>query len=178
MSQGWNITSAPLLRWRSKLKRALQDCDDTLHKCKKRIQEDEEAEAEAVMGGHQISHYTRRFVSSIFKRHGSSELIRRSIVKRFEWFADGASDFIRFVELGCTPRNYMFLGLLVRHLLAGQTIEYKLALRHQQHLFYLRPVNTPEGMEGRLLYVLKDSDTPENNFLLGISLRISESTDT
>ncbi|KAG0542444.1 hypothetical protein BDA96_02G104700 [Sorghum bicolor] len=176
MSQGWNITSAPLLRWRSKLKHAMQDCDDTLRKCKKRIREDDE-EAEVVMGGHKISHYTRQFVSSIFNRHGSSELISRSIVKRFEWFADGASDFMRFIELGCTPRQYMFLGPLVRNLLTGKTIEYKLVLRHQQHLFYLRPVNTPEGMEGRLLYVLKDSDAPENSFLLALSLRISESTD-
>ena len=33
-SNKWQITDASLLRWRRKLKRAAQECDDTLHKCK------------------------------------------------------------------------------------------------------------------------------------------------
>ena len=33
-SKKWQITDASLLRWRRKLKRAAQECDDTLHKCK------------------------------------------------------------------------------------------------------------------------------------------------
>jgi hypothetical protein len=38
----WNITSTPLLRWRSKLKRAAQECDNTLRRCKRRLEEEEE----------------------------------------------------------------------------------------------------------------------------------------
>ena len=41
-SNKWNVTSAPLLRWRSKLKRAAQECDHTLRRCKQRMEEDEE----------------------------------------------------------------------------------------------------------------------------------------
>jgi len=33
-----------LLRWRRKLKRAAQECDDMLHKCKLRILEKEQME--------------------------------------------------------------------------------------------------------------------------------------
>ena len=39
-SEKWQITGASLLRWRKKLKRASQECDDTLHKCKHRILEE------------------------------------------------------------------------------------------------------------------------------------------
>ena len=42
VSERWQITEVPLLRWRSKLKRAAQECDDTLVKCKQRALEDEE----------------------------------------------------------------------------------------------------------------------------------------
>ena len=43
----WQITEVPLLRWRSKLKRAAQECDDTLVKCKQRALEDEETRLRA-----------------------------------------------------------------------------------------------------------------------------------
>ena len=33
-SERWQITDASLLRWRRKLKRAAQECDETMHKCK------------------------------------------------------------------------------------------------------------------------------------------------
>ena len=32
-SERWQITDASLLRWRRKLKRAAQECDETMHKC-------------------------------------------------------------------------------------------------------------------------------------------------
>jgi len=43
-SDKWKITDTSMLRWRRKLKRAAQECDDTLHKCKQRILEDEQME--------------------------------------------------------------------------------------------------------------------------------------
>ncbi|CAO1939893.1 unnamed protein product [Urochloa humidicola] len=179
-SDGWNITSAPLLRWRGKLKRAVQECDETLHRCKQRIKEVEAMEDGVRIPSSfpkRIAHNAKSFVSSIFNRASSSDdELSGSTVRRFEWFAEGASEFLRFVELGGTPRQYMFFDPLVRNLLAGKTMEYKLVLQNQHHLFYLRPVNTPEGMEGRLLYALKDSNTTENSFLLGLTLQISEST--
>ena len=45
-SKKWHITDASLLRWRKKLKRAAEECDETLHKCKQRILEVEEMEQE------------------------------------------------------------------------------------------------------------------------------------
>ena len=43
-SDKWKITDTSMLHWRRKLKRAAQECDDTLHKCKQRILEDEQME--------------------------------------------------------------------------------------------------------------------------------------
>jgi hypothetical protein len=43
-SNKWNVTSAPLLHWRSKLKRASQECDHTLCRCRQRLQEEEEVQ--------------------------------------------------------------------------------------------------------------------------------------
>ncbi|CAL5077970.1 unnamed protein product [Urochloa decumbens] len=178
-SDGWNITSAPLLRWRGKLKRAMQECDETLHRCKKRTKEVEAMEDGVRSSSSfpkRIAHNAKSFVSSIFNGASSSDELSGSTVRRFEWFAEGATEFLRFVELGGTARQYMFFDPLVRHLLAGNTTEYKLVLQNQHHLFCLRPVSTPEGMEGRLLYALKDGDAPENSFLLALTLQISEST--
>src|SRR6185437_15554463 len=45
-SERWRITDASLLRWRGKLKRAAQECDETLYKCKQRILEDEQMQQE------------------------------------------------------------------------------------------------------------------------------------
>ncbi|KAJ1287519.1 hypothetical protein BS78_02G016300 [Paspalum vaginatum] len=39
-SEKWQISEASLLRWRRKLKRAAQECDDTVHKCRQRILDD------------------------------------------------------------------------------------------------------------------------------------------
>ena len=46
ISEKWQITDASLLRWRRKLKRAAQECGETLHKCKHRILEKERMEQE------------------------------------------------------------------------------------------------------------------------------------
>jgi hypothetical protein len=40
----WNVTSVPLLRWRTKLKRASQECDNTLRRCRQCLQEEEEVQ--------------------------------------------------------------------------------------------------------------------------------------
>ena len=45
-SNKWQITDASLLRWRKKLKRVAEECDDMLHKFKQRIHEDEQVEQE------------------------------------------------------------------------------------------------------------------------------------
>ena len=37
ISDKWRINDASLMRWRKKLKRSAQECDETLRKCKQRI---------------------------------------------------------------------------------------------------------------------------------------------
>ncbi|OEL23251.1 hypothetical protein BAE44_0015730 [Dichanthelium oligosanthes] len=87
-SEKWHIIDASLLRWHGKLKRAAQECDDTLHKCKQRIIEDEQMEQEVRNSSlpDRIAHATKSFVVSVFNRNNRE--LSRSVVQRFEWFAD------------------------------------------------------------------------------------------
>ncbi|CAD6253339.1 unnamed protein product [Miscanthus lutarioriparius] len=179
-SNEWNITSPPLLRWRSKLKRATQECDHTLRRCRQRLQEEE-----AVKQGVRSSYFPKRaahtamsFLSSIFSGCNENEPRGSTTVRRFEWFADGASEFLRYVELGGTPRRYMFFVPLIPHLLAGKATKYCFVHGGQHLSLILQPFRLPNhGMGGSLVFFLEDSNVPQNNFLLALNLRLSESTD-
>ncbi|CAD6256494.1 unnamed protein product [Miscanthus lutarioriparius] len=179
-SNKWNVTSAPLLRWRSKLKRASQECDHTLRRCKQRLQEEDEVQ-QAVRSSSfpkRIAHTAMTFVSSIFSGGDDDELRGSTAARRFERFAEGASEFLRYMELGGTPCRYMFFDPLVRHLLASKGTKYCFVTKGQHLSFLLQPISTPEhGMEGNLIFLFEDANAPENNFLLALHLRISESTD-
>jgi hypothetical protein len=114
----WQVTDPSLLRWSSKLKRAIEECDDTLHKCKQIILQDEHMEQEVKNASlsNRIVYATKSFAPSIFKRNDNE--LSRSIVQRFEWYADGASEFLRFIELGGTPRRHMTFDSLIKILFA------------------------------------------------------------
>ena len=101
-SERWQITDASLLRWRRKLKRAAQECDETMHKCKQRILEDEQMQQEVRISSLPtwIVHATKSFVSTVLYRNNNKQ--SRSMAQRFEWYADGTSEFLRFIELGGT----------------------------------------------------------------------------
>ncbi|KAF8713958.1 hypothetical protein HU200_027944 [Digitaria exilis] len=83
-SEKWQITDASLLRWRRKLKRAAQECDETLHKCKQRILEDEQMQQEVRNSSlpTRIAHATKSFVSSVLYRNNKK--LSKSIAQRFE----------------------------------------------------------------------------------------------
>ncbi|CAD6253307.1 unnamed protein product [Miscanthus lutarioriparius] len=119
-SNKWNITSPPLLRWRRKLKRATQECDHTLRRCRQRLQEEEEVKhgLQSSSFPKRVAHTVMSFVSSMFSSSSDNNLRGSTAVQRFERFADGASEFLRYVELGGTPCRYMFSVPLIRHLLA------------------------------------------------------------
>ncbi|XP_066342721.1 uncharacterized protein [Miscanthus floridulus] len=174
-SHKWNISSAPLLRWQSKLKRASQECDHTLRRCRQRFQEEEEVQ-QAVQSSSfpkRVAHTARSLVPSIFSRSDDDKLTRSTAVLRFERF-----EFLGYVELGGTPRRYMFFDPLIRHLLAGKGTKHCFVSRGQHLSFVLQPFSPPEhGMEGCLTLLLEDTNASENNFLLALSLRLSESTD-
>ncbi|KAL5198530.1 hypothetical protein ABZP36_002042 [Zizania latifolia] len=147
-SNRWQITGVPFLRWRKKLKHAAEECEDTLRKCRQRVQDDEEAKQPS-----------------------------RSAVRRFEWFADGANDFLRSVEFGGTPYRYLFFDPLIGRLLSGETLEYRLLQGNKHHLFWIRPCNIAKrGVEVKLIFVHKDGSKPEDNFFLGMMLQLTEST--
>ncbi|TVU00374.1 hypothetical protein EJB05_54195, partial [Eragrostis curvula] len=91
MSDKWNTTSTSLLHWRSKLKRAAKECDDTLRSCKQRLQENEEMEqgVRSSFFPKRILCRARSLVSSIIN-HGNEEP-SGSTVRRYEWLAEGAT---------------------------------------------------------------------------------------
>ncbi|KAF8713961.1 hypothetical protein HU200_027948 [Digitaria exilis] len=158
-SEKWQITDASLLRWRKKLKRAAQECDDTLQKCKHRIIEDEQIEQEVRNSAFpkRIAHATKSFISSAF---GHNNQLSRSVVRRFEWYADGACDFLRFIELGCTPHCHMSFNLnsFIRNLFAGKELQYKIDQGNESTFFVLwLPFSKAEhGIEVTLFFIQKD----------------------
>ncbi|XP_066358352.1 uncharacterized protein [Miscanthus floridulus] len=178
-SRRWQIKDASLLRWRKKLKRAAQECDGTLRECKQRAVEDEAREQELRSSSfpRRLAHATKSLLAGLFNRDGSNHA-SRAAVRRFEWLADGAGEFLRFVELGGTPRRYVHVDPLIGHLLAGQELRYRFVRRSQYHLFCVRPIRLEDrGVEAKLLFVYEDDEAPEKNLCLGSILRLSESTD-
>jgi len=178
-SQKWQITDASLLRWRGKLKRAAQECDDTLHKFKQRILEDEETEKEVRKSSFpvRIAHTTKSFVSSIFSPNKDES--NSSTVRRFEWFADGASEFLRLLELGGRPRHHMPFDPLVRHLLNGKKLQHRIIQANRRPLFLqLVPYITAEyGVEARFIFMQTDGNASEDDFFFSLMIQLSESTD-
>jgi hypothetical protein len=179
-SEKWNITDGPLLRWRRKLKRAAQECDDTLHRCKHRILEKEQLEQEVRNSTlpNRIVHATKSFALSMFNR--DNRKLSGSIVRRFEWFADGATEFLRFVELGGTPHRHVTSHSIVKHLFSGKELHHEIVRgkEHPSFLLSLVPFRTTDhGIEVSLIFIHKDSNAPEGNFFFAINLQLSESTD-
>ncbi|KAG0542437.1 hypothetical protein BDA96_02G104000 [Sorghum bicolor] len=179
-SDKWLITDVSLLRWRNKLKRAAQECDDTLHKCKHRILEEKEVDQEVRNSSFpkRIAHATKSLFSSTF-RHNDDKL-SKYMVRRFEWFADGASEFLRFIELGGTPHCHMPFGCaLARHLLTGKRLQSRINRGNACPLFlqWVPFVTAEHGIEANLIFMQNDGNAPENNFFFNIMLQISESVD-
>jgi len=179
MSEKWQITDASLLRWRGKLKRAAQECDDTLHRCKQRILENEQTEEEVRKSSFpvRIAHTTKSFVSSIFSPNKDES--NSSTVRRFEWFTDGASEFLRLLELGGRPRHHMPFDPLVRHLLNGKKLQHRIIQANRWPLFLqLVPYITSDyGIEAKFIFIQTDGNASEDDFFFSLMLQLSESTD-
>uniref|UniRef100_K4A0M0 Rx N-terminal domain-containing protein n=2 Tax=Setaria TaxID=4554 RepID=K4A0M0_SETIT len=180
ISNKWLITDAPLLRWRKKLKLTAQECDEALQKCRQRILEEEQIEQEVRNSTFpkRMAHATTSFIFSAFSSNKNE--LSRSIVQRFEWLSDGASEFLRFVELGGTPRRQMTVNSMIKHLFAGSELHHKIDGGNKYPLFLLSVVpcrNAEHGIEASLMFIRKDGNAPENDFFLTVMLQISESTD-
>ncbi|XBI32277.1 hypothetical protein VPH35_055748 [Triticum aestivum] len=166
-SNKWLITDTSLLRWRKKLKRTAQDCDDVARRCK--LLSREEGEAHQVV---KKSSFPRRMAHA-------TRVATAAAVRRFERLADGADEFIRYVQLGGTPRQNLFFDPLIGQIFMGKMIMYQLLHpQGQYHYFRIRPINFQEhGMEAFLSFIYKDCKVPKNSFCLGVMLHLSESTD-
>ncbi|CAL5077151.1 unnamed protein product [Urochloa decumbens] len=179
-SDRWQIKEASLLRWRGKLKRVAQECDDMLQKCKQRIQEDEQTEQGVRNSSFpsRIVHATKSFVSSII--NCDNKKLRGSVVRRFEWFADGAIEFLRFVELGGTPHSHISFYSLVNNLFAGKELHHKTVggNQHPSSQLWLTPFGIAEhGTEASLIFIQTDDSSSVENIYFSVVLQISESTD-
>ena len=115
------------------------------------------------------SRIVRATKSFIFSAFGFKNEPSRSMVQRFEWFAHGASEFLRYVEVGGTPRCHMPFKSLNRNLFAGMELQHKIVWGNEypSYLLWLVPSITPDhGIEACLKFIHKDDNAPENNFFL------------
>ncbi|XBI56090.1 hypothetical protein VPH35_037763 [Triticum aestivum] len=176
-------TDVPLLRWRNKLKRAADECDAVLRRCKRRTVEDQGVRQCSSFAA-RIAHATRSFFSSSSSSpsgHNDGEPsidCSEAVVRRYERFADGAGEFLRFVEHGSVRRQMLILDPLAGHLLAGRAFQYEVSQGNRRYYFAGRPMSPAEhGLEGGVLLRCRDHEAPEHNFVLGILMRLTESTD-
>ncbi|KAM3335693.1 hypothetical protein ACQJBY_029909 [Aegilops geniculata] len=182
MSDKWQITDVSLLHWRKKLKCAAQDCNDAARRCWELSLEEDEADQVLRKSSlaTRIAHATKSFVSSFIGCEGDhySGSIAAA-VRRFERFADGATEFIQCVQLGGTPRQPLFFDPLIRHIFTGKTLRYMVMHPGGQYQYFgIRPMAFEErGLEAMLSFIHEDFKVPKNSFRLGFMLRLSESTD-
>ncbi|XP_052162323.1 uncharacterized protein LOC127779554 [Oryza glaberrima] len=180
ISSRWpRVTDASLLRWRKKLKRASDECSQVMDRCKRRAMEDDEMEQEVRQCAFpkRIAHATKSFISSFTGQKKVDSLITTSTIQRFERFANGAGEFLRFMEFGSIGRiNYMPVDPLTGHLRAGKALQYENSHGNQYYLA-ARPMRFAErGQEAGVLLRYQNHERPEENFILGIMLRLAAST--
>ncbi|CAN6324862.1 unnamed protein product [Urochloa humidicola] len=132
---------APLLRWRRRLRRAADDCDAALHRWKLRELQEEEARERLSRAPlpRRVAHAVLCFVSArlvLVRRGGGGEASRaRAAVQRFERLADGAAEFLRYVELDGAPRKRRFFGGAAVFGKLGNGVEYGMLEGARRHCF-------------------------------------------
>ncbi|XBI32272.1 hypothetical protein VPH35_055743 [Triticum aestivum] len=177
-SDKWQITDTSLLHWRKKLKHAAQDCDDAAHRCRQLSRQENEAEKAVRKSSFptRFAQATKEFISSYVVRnndHCHAGFETAAAVRRFEKYAEGAGEFIRYVQLGGTLRQHLFFDPLIGHIFAGKTVLYQV-LQSGGRYYYLSL--DERGLEALLSFMYEDCKVPKKSFLLVVMLRISEST--
>ena len=68
---------------------------------------------------------------------------------------------------------------LIRHLLAGKILKHRIITANKCLLFLLLApfISAEHGIEGRLFFVQKDPNVPDDDFCFTVTLQLSESTD-
>ncbi|KAL6880263.1 hypothetical protein ACP4OV_011828 [Aristida adscensionis] len=180
-SSKFPLTDASLLTRRKILKRALEKCGNVLDRSKRRVLEEDQDMEQMVMATDsslrgRIVRATKSSITCLFTK--KDEGLCCSDVRRFEWFADCASKFVRDVESGCSLRQHTICSPLLRQLLQGKTLRYKRVHRiHLRHI-YIWPICLEErGVEAQLSYHYENYKMPGRSFHFWFMLRLSESTD-
>ncbi|KAK1649467.1 hypothetical protein QYE76_067272 [Lolium multiflorum] len=187
MSSRWQITEVPMLRWRRKLKRAAQECDSSLRHRKQRALELEDDDTRRSSFPRRVARAAKSFVSSFSCRgkadadeSSSSSSSASSVdIRRLERFAEGASEFLRFVEFGGAPgRQHVFFNPLVGDLLAGKTLRYRALRGGRLYHLGMRPTRFAErGVEAMVWFAFQDLREPAKSINFRFMLRLSESSD-
>ena len=92
-------------------------------------------------------------------------MLSSSITQRCEWYADGASEFLRFIKFGGTPRCHMPFDSLVKNLFAGKELHHKIirGIEYPSFQFSLVPIISQVlGMEA-ILVLIQNDGTPDSN---------------
>ena len=131
MSDDWQITHAPLLRWKAKLKRVLKEGKGIVRSHRRNS-------FRSNSFPRRMARVAKRFVPfSRGSTSGDGDVdLTDSTVRRFERIAEGADDFFEFVRCGGgRPRILMFL----RSLATGETAELSLRMDEGTAVMVLRP---------------------------------------
>jgi hypothetical protein len=173
------IMDVSLLRRRKLLERAFKDCGDLLHRCIKQqtmnVIDFEQPERHSFPKW--IAQVTQSSLSSYFTRFRKDNM-SCSDVRKYEWFAECANRFLRDVESGCSPLQCMFSNPLVRKLLEGKTLEYKMMQGSISRRLHIQSMCVAgRGVEATLEFLYEDQKTPIRSFSLMLMLQLSESTD-
>ncbi|CAD6253649.1 unnamed protein product [Miscanthus lutarioriparius] len=172
------LTHRPLIRWKAKLKCVAKEGKGVLRSHKKQILKSKRRNKSIWQG---ISRAAKFFVPFVY---GAEELTVAT-VKRFERFADQASDFIKFVELGggrCARSLVLSLPSLARSLGAGEAVERSLRIRSGTAVLLLQPWWLEEHDEGNTkiacLWISYDHDVAwEKSLKMMVAFYLSDSVD-
>ena len=124
-----------------------------------------------------IVHAAKSFALSIFNRDNG--MLSRSNVQRFEWFADGATELLRFIQFCGTPCCHMPFDSLVKNLFAGKKLHHKIIRgnKYPSCQLLLEPIRTSMDGTNVVLTFVQYDGTPEGHIVFCLVIQLSESTD-
>ncbi|WVZ63187.1 hypothetical protein U9M48_012841 [Paspalum notatum var. saurae] len=153
VSDRWHIADMSLLQWQRRLKRAAQECEDTLLSSKP---------------------LKRNRCGSSNDESGNSF----ADIKKFERYANGANEFLKTVRFGGTLWRYTFFDPVIGHLLSGKSMKYQASWEDKLLDLNLRPMSSAErGVQAIMGFSCQHFSDPKKGFYVPSMLRLSESTD-
>jgi hypothetical protein len=184
ISEDWEITHAPLLRWKAKLKRVLKEGKGIVRSHRGNTAStslDRPMRSDSLP--RRMARVARRFVP--FSRgadHPGDDLLTDSTVKRLERIADGAGDFFQLVRCGGgRPRTLMFPPSFARSLAAGEVTELSIRMEGGTAVMLLQPwwleLRGGTGAAACLWMSYEHDLAWERNFKMIAAFRMSKSVD-